>query len=89
MDEKNNNNIFDQVAKNTNVKQQDLFKLANSVNSSDLKDEENVRKLIHQVAQLANVSVSKQKEDELVKAITSNNVPTDFASLAKMFKQNK
>ncbi|UTR09611.1 MULTISPECIES: stage VI sporulation protein F [Evansella] len=87
MDEKKGS-IFDQVEKKTNVKQQDLFKLANQVSSTDLKNEENVRNLIHQVAKLANVPVSKKKEDELVKAITSNNVPTDFASLAKMF-QNK
>ncbi|MFA9556134.1 stage VI sporulation protein F [Evansella sp. AB-rgal1] len=87
MDEKNN--IFEQVTKKTNVNQQDLFKLANSVSSTDLKSEENVRDLIHQVAKLANVPVSKEKEDELVKAITSNNVPMDFGSLAKMFNQNK
>jgi hypothetical protein len=87
LDEKKGS-IFDQVEKKTNVKQQDLFKLANQVSSTDLKNEENVRNLIHQVAKLANVPVSKKKEDELVKAITSNNVPTDFASLAKMF-QNK
>ncbi|MFD1636082.1 stage VI sporulation protein F [Evansella tamaricis] len=84
-----NNNIFDQVQKKTNVKQEDLFKLANSVNTSDLQNEESVRQLIHQVASVANVSVSKEKEDELVKAITGNNVPMDFSSLAKMFKQDK
>ncbi|UCZ54761.1 stage VI sporulation protein F [Bacillus shivajii] len=87
MDEKKN--IFEQVQKKANVNQQDLFNLANSINTSDLKDEKNVRKLIHQVAQVANVKVSKEKEDELVKAITSNNVPVDFASLAKMFQKNK
>ncbi|WP_096188615.1 stage VI sporulation protein F [Evansella halocellulosilytica] len=88
MDEKNNS-LFDQVEKKTKVNQKDLFKLASTINTSDLKDEANVRKLIHQVAQLANTPVSKQKEDELVKAITSNNVPLDFSSLAKMFQKNK
>ncbi|SDY86627.1 Stage VI sporulation protein F [Evansella caseinilytica] len=87
MDEKKN--IFEQVQKKTNVKQQDLFKLANSVSQMDLSNETNVRNLVHQVAKLANVPVSKQKEDDLVKAITSKQVPTDFASLAKMFQQKK
>ncbi|MCD8511464.1 MAG: stage VI sporulation protein F [Bacillus sp. (in: Bacteria)] len=71
------------------MKQQDLFNLANSVGSTDLEDEENVRQLIHQVAQLANVPISKEKEEELVKAITSKNIPTDFMSLAKIFQENK
>ncbi|MDQ0257490.1 hypothetical protein J2S74_004948 [Evansella vedderi] len=88
MDEKKNP-LFDQLEKKTNVKQQDLFNLANSVSNADLQKEENVRQLIHQVAQLANVPVSKEKEDELVKAITTKNVPTDFVSLAKMFQQKK
>lgn len=81
--------LFDQLEKKTNVKHQDLLQLAQSVNNTDLSNEENVRRLIHQVSQLANVQVSKQKEDELVKAITSNQVPMDFASLAKMFQKSK
>jgi hypothetical protein len=88
LDEKKHS-VFDQVEKKTNLKQQDLFKLANQVSTTDLKNDDNVRKLIHQVAKLANVPVSKKKEDELVKAITSNNVPTDFASLTKMFQNKK
>lgn len=84
-----NHSIFDQLEGKTNVKQQDLFKLAQSVNQTDLSQEENVRKLIHQVAAVANVPVSKEKEDELVKAITNNKVPMDFGSLAKMFQKTK
>ncbi|MCR6110643.1 stage VI sporulation protein F [Bacillus sp. A301a_S52] len=85
----NNESFFDQLEKKTNVKHQDLFQLAQSVNKTDLSNEQNVRQLIHQVAKLANASVSKEKEDELVKAITSNKVPMDFGSLAKMFQKPK
>ncbi|WP_096434855.1 stage VI sporulation protein F [Alteribacter populi] len=86
MDEKKNS-FFDQVEKKTNVKQQDLFKLAQNASKTDLKSEQNVRQLIQQVARVANVPVSKKKEDELVKAIISNNVPMDFGTLAKMFQK--
>ncbi len=85
MVERNNNNFFDNLEKKTNVKQQDIFNLANSVSGANFNDETTVRNLIKQVASLANKPVSKEKEDELVKAITKNNVPLDFASLAKMF----
>lgn len=83
----NNNNPFDEIQKKTNVNQADLFNLANSVNQADLKDEKAVRQLIAQVAKLANRKVSKEKEDQLVKAIVNNNIPADFSSLAKMFGQ--
>ena len=79
------NNFFDNLEKKTNVKQQDIFNLANSVSGANFKDEQTVRNLIQQVAKLANKPVSKEKEDELVKAIVNNNIPLDFASLAKMF----
>ncbi|MGJ9382055.1 stage VI sporulation protein F [Salipaludibacillus neizhouensis] len=89
MEEGKNHSIFDQLEGKTNVKQQDLFNLAQSVNQKDLSKEENVRQLIHQVATVANVPVSKEKEDELVRAITNNEVPMDFGSLAKMFQKTK
>jgi hypothetical protein len=80
-----NNNFFDNLEKKTNVKQQDIFNLANSVSGANFKDEQTVRNLIQQVAKLANKQVPKEKEDELVKTIVNNNIPVDFASLAKMF----
>nr|WP_071319409.1 stage VI sporulation protein F [Anaerobacillus isosaccharinicus]MBA5585843.1 stage VI sporulation protein F [Anaerobacillus isosaccharinicus]QOY38764.1 stage VI sporulation protein F [Anaerobacillus isosaccharinicus] len=80
-----NNNFFDNLEKKTNVKQQDIFNLANSVNGANFQDEQTVRNLIQQVSKLANKPVPKEKEDELVKTIVNNNMPLDFASLAKMF----
>lgn len=80
-----NNSFFDKIEKKTNVKQQDIFSLANSVNGADFSDEKTVRNLIQQVSKMANKPVSKEKEDELVKTIVNNNVPLDFSSLAKMF----
>ncbi len=85
LDMSNNNPFFDNIEKRTNVKQEDLFKLANSVNGANLKDENTIRQLIAQVSTLAGVPVSKEKEDEIVRAIVNNNVPLDFASLSKMF----
>lgn len=80
-----NNSFFDNLEKKTNVKQEDIFNLANSVSGANFKDEQTVRNLIQQVAKLANKPVSKEKEDELVKAIVNNNMPMDFGTLAKMF----
>lgn len=81
------NPFFDNLEKKTNVKANDLMNLANSVSNANFKDEKTVRTLISQVSKLANVPVSKEKEDQIVQAIVQNNMPTDFASLAKMFQK--
>ncbi|WKB37124.1 stage VI sporulation protein F [Terrilactibacillus sp. S3-3] len=81
------NPFFDNIEKKTNVKKEDIFAIANSVANADFKDPEVVRKLIARVAQVAGVSVPKEKEEAIVKAITNNNVPLNFSSLSKMFGQ--
>ncbi|WP_332693377.1 stage VI sporulation protein F [Halalkalibacter lacteus] len=87
MSQKNDSSFMDQIQKKANVKPDELFKLANSVSNTNLKDEAAVRQLISQVAKLANKPVSKEKEDQIVEAITNNKMPSDFASLAKMFNK--
>ena len=81
------NPFFDNIEKKTNVKKEDIFKLANSVSHANFRDEKTVRKLIADVAKLANVPVSKEKEDRIVHAIVNNNVPTDLNTITKMFNQ--
>ncbi|GAF65308.1 stage VI sporulation protein F [Alkalihalobacillus trypoxylicola] len=87
MFQKNDHSFMDKVQKNTNVRPDQLLKLANSVSSANFQDEATVRQLINQVAKLANKPVSKEKEDQLVQAILQNKVPGDFSSLAKMFNK--
>ncbi|PWA12382.1 stage VI sporulation protein F [Pueribacillus theae] len=82
-----NQNFFDNIEKKTNVKKEDIFKLANSVSNANFKDERTVRKLIADVARLANVPVSKEKEDKIVDAIVNNNMPADLSQLAKMINK--
>ncbi|QKS71082.1 stage VI sporulation protein F [Paenalkalicoccus suaedae] len=79
--------FFDKVKQKTNVSQQDLFSLAQSVNNVDLTNPENVRKLIHQVAAMAQVKVDPKKEQELIKAITSKQIPLDFSTLSSIFQK--
>ncbi|WP_227936178.1 stage VI sporulation protein F [Alkalihalobacillus deserti] len=87
MVQNNDSSFMDQIQKKANVKPDELLKLASSVSNTNLQDEAAVRQLIAQVAKLANKPVSKEKEDQIVEAITKNNMPMDFASLAKMFNK--
>lgn len=64
---------------------EDIVKIAQSVQSADFTDPEVVRQLIGRVGKAAGVSVPKEKEEALVKAITSGQVPGSLSSLSKMF----
>ena len=80
------NNIFNNIEKEAKVNKEDIFKLASSVQNANLRDETVLRQLIHQVALTWDVK-PKEQEDQIVKAIINNNMPTDFGSLSKMFKK--
>lgn len=82
-----NQKFFDKIEKKTNVKKEDILRLANSVSSANLRDEKTLRKLIADVAKVANVSVSKSKEDKIVNAILNNQIPADLSQLAKMMNK--
>jgi hypothetical protein len=79
--------LFDNIEKKTNIKKEDIFKVADSVKDANFKDEKTVRQLIKQVSALAGKPVSKEKEDKIVNAIISNNMPMDINSIGKMFKK--
>ncbi|MFC4404342.1 stage VI sporulation protein F [Gracilibacillus xinjiangensis] len=79
--------MFDQIQKKSNIKSDQIFKVAQSVQSADFSDEATVRKLVRQLADMAGKPVSKEKEDKIVRAITNNNMPADMNTLSKLFKK--
>lgn len=76
-----NDSIFERVEKKTNVKKEDILKLAKKIQGKDLNDEKMLRSLIKDVARLAGKDVSKEKEEKIVKAVKKDKVPKDFDSL--------
>lgn len=80
-------NLFDNIEKKTNMKQEDIFKVADSVKNANFKDEKTVRQLVKQLSAMTGRDVPKEKEDAIVKAITQNNIPMDLSSLNNMFKK--
>ncbi|GAA0297072.1 hypothetical protein GGQ92_000427 [Gracilibacillus halotolerans] len=82
-----NNKMFDQISKKTNMKPDDILKVAQSVQNADFSDQKTVRQLVKQLSQMTGKPVSKQKEDKIVQAITNNNLPKDMNTLTKLFKQ--
>ncbi|SFL98161.1 stage VI sporulation protein F [Salibacterium qingdaonense] len=86
---KHSDSMFDNIEKNTNVKQEDIMKLVQSLQGADFQDEKTVRRVIRDVGSLAGKSVSARKEDELVKAVMNNDIPLDLASLSKWFQSSR
>ncbi len=70
--------IFDKVEKKTNVKKEDILKLAKSISGKDLNDERALRSLIKDVARLANKPVSKEKEEKIINAVKKDKIPKNL-----------
>ena len=75
--------IFEKVESKTNVKKDDIVKLAKSITGKDLNDEKNIRKLIKDVARLAGKDVSKDKEEKIINAIKKDKIPKDINKMTK------
>lgn len=73
-----NDSIFEKVEQRSNVKKEDILKLAKSISNQDLNDEGNLRDLIHKVAKMAGKEVTKEKEDKIVNAVKKDKVPKDI-----------
>ena len=76
-----NDSIFEIVESKTNVKKDDIVKLAKSITGKDLNDEKNIRKLIKDVARLAGKDVSKDKEEKIINAIKKDKIPKDLKNV--------
>lgn len=79
--------MFDKLQQNSNINPDDVYKVANSVKHANLSDEKTVRRLVHQLARLANKPISKEKEDKIVQSIVKNKMPMDMQSLNQIFKK--
>lgn len=81
------NNFFKNLEKKTGVNMNDVFELANSLQSANFKDEKTVRGVIRRVSQIANKPVSKETEDKIVKSIVNEGKQLDFGTISKMINK--
>lgn len=78
---KNNDPFLDKISKKTNVKKEDIFALANSLQSKNLKKEDDIRDFIGAVANMTNKTIEDEKMDKLVDMIKNNKVPKDLNNI--------
>lgn len=64
-----------------NINPEDVFKLVDKVKTMDLKNEDNIRDVIHEVSKIANKPIDINKENALVKKILSDGLNEDLINM--------
>jgi len=78
--------LMEQIERSSNVSMNDIVRIAEIVQHSDLTDEYTVRQLVRQLANVANRPISAEKEDQIVHSILNQNIPTSIDELQRYFK---
>ena len=73
--------LVDRVSKKTNVKKEDIFKLANDLQKKNLNNEKDMRDFIQTVAKVTNQSLNQRKIDKLIKIIQNKDVLNDVEKM--------
>ena len=73
--------LVDRVSKKTNVKKEDIFKLANDLQKKDLNNEKDMRDFIQTVAKVTNQSLDQRKIDKLIKNMQNKDVLNDVEKM--------
>lgn len=76
------NNIFQKVEQKTKINKDTILRLANKLQSNNIKDEKTIREVIQELSSLTGKEVSKEKEDKIISAIVNDKVPKN---VDKMF----
>lgn len=74
--------FFKKIEKKTNVNKETILDLAKKLQENDLKNENTLREVIHELSQMTGKDVSKEKEDKIINAVINDNVPKN---IDKMF----
>ena len=73
--------LVDRVSKKTNVKKEDIFKLANDLQKKDLNNEKDMRDFIQTVAKVTNQSLDQRKIAKLIKIMQNKDVLNDVEKM--------
>ena len=71
-------NFFKKIEKKTNVNKETILSLANKLQQGNMKDENTIKEVIHNLSQMTGREVSKEKEQKIIDAIVNNKVPNNI-----------
>lgn len=73
-----NDNFFKKVENKTNVNKDTIISLANKLQQSNMKDESTIKEVINDICNLTGKTISKEKEEKIIKTILNDNVPKNI-----------
>ena len=71
-------NFFKKIEKKTNVNKETILSLADKLQKGNMKDEDTLREVIHDISRITGRDVSKEKEEKIINTVLSNGVPKNF-----------
>lgn len=73
--------FFNKVEKKTNVNKDTILNLAKKLQQGNMKDENTLKEVIHELSVMTGKEVSKEKEDKIISAIQNDQVPDNIDKL--------
>ena len=70
--------FFKKVEKKTNVNKDTILSLAQKLQNGNMKNEDTIKEVIHDISRITGREVTKEKEDKIVKAIINDKVPKNI-----------
>ena len=70
--------LFKKIEDKSGVDKDTIISLANKLQKSNMKDENVLRDLVHEISTLTGKEVSKEKENKIVDTIIGDKVPKDI-----------
>ena len=72
-------NFFKKIENKTNVNKDTILSLAKKLQEGDMKNDETLREVIHDISKITGREVSKEKEQKIIDTVIANNgAPKDF-----------
>ena len=71
-------NFFKKVENKTNVDKDTILSLANKLQQGNMKDENTLKEVIHDISRVTGREVSKEKEQKIIDTILADKVPKNL-----------
>lgn len=70
--------FFKKIEKKTNVNKETILSLASKLQQGNMKDENTLREVIHDISNVTGREVSKEKEQKIINAVLNDKVPSNL-----------
>lgn len=70
--------FFKKVENKTNIKKDTILSLAEKLQGDNMKNEDALREVIHELSAMTGKEVSKEQEDKIISAVVNDRVPDNL-----------